>query len=136
MKKTKLVLDTNILIYALNEDSEFFQKTREVLEDNEYSFFITTKTVTEFVSVLSKLGEQQIIDNELPKVLNRFKILYPNKKSLQFFQDLVKNYQPKGNRVFDFEIVSVMMARKINKLFTFNGKDFKQINEIELISIE
>jgi predicted nucleic acid-binding protein len=75
--KTKLVLDTNILVYGINEESEYFDKIRKVLDDNRYSFYVTTKTISAFVSVLSKLKKYDIIETELPTILNRFKILFP-----------------------------------------------------------
>ena len=133
MRKTKLVLDTNILVYGLNEESRYFDKIREVLESNQYSFFITTKTISEFVSVLSKLKRYDVLENELPTILNQFKIIFPGKRSVDIFQELVKKYKPVGNRVFDIEIVSIMLSKKIKKLFTFNIKDFKDVEEITLI---
>ncbi len=133
MRKTKVVLDTNILVYGINEESIYFDRIREVFEGNRYSFFVTTKVITEFVSVLSKLGRYDIIENELPSILSQFKSIYPNRKSIGIFQRLIKKYKPVGNRVFDIEIVSVMLSKRIRKLFTFNVRDFEGIDEIELI---
>ncbi len=47
MKKNKVVLDTNVLIYGINEDSEFFHKVRNILSSHEYDFYITTKAISE-----------------------------------------------------------------------------------------
>lgn len=136
MKKTNLVLDTNILIYGLNEDSKYFERVREVLDNSQYSFFITTKTVTEFVSVLSKLGRYDVIDTELPKILKQFTVIYSTKKSIRFFRELVEKYKPVGNKVFDIEIVSMMRAKKIKNLFSFNKKDFINLDEITLLAVD
>ena len=133
MKKTRLVLDTNILVYGLNEESKYFDKIRTVLNGNQYSFFVTTKTISEFVSVLSKLGRYEVIENELPTILRQFKIIFPTKRSIQIFQRLIIKYKPVGNRVFDFEIVSIMLSKRIKNLFSFNVKDFKDIEEIKLL---
>jgi predicted nucleic acid-binding protein len=132
MKKNKVVLDTNVLIYGINEDSEFFHKVRNILSSHEYDFYITTKAISEFVSVLSKLERYDIIEKELPVILGDFKIIYPDKKSLKIFWNLLRKYRPTGNRVFDVEIVSLMLAKKIKNLFTINIKDFRHIEEIEL----
>ena len=134
MRKTKLVLDTNVLIYGINEDSEFFERVREVLEDRQYSFFVTTKTISEFVSVLSKLDRYDVIENELPSILSNYTIIYPNKKSTRIFQDLIKKYRPIGNRVFDIEIVSIMLSKKLKNIFTFNTRDFIAIEEINVFA--
>jgi len=59
-------------------------------------------------------------------------ILYPNPASLQHFQSLLAKYQPKGNRVYDVEIVSIMMSYELKKIATFNETDFKSIDEVEI----
>jgi hypothetical protein len=51
---------------------------------------------------------------------------------LKIFWNLLRKYRPTGNRVFDVEIVSLMLAKKIKNLFTINIKDFRHIEEIEL----
>jgi predicted nucleic acid-binding protein len=130
MRKTNLVLDTNVLIYGINEESEFFDRVREVLEDRQYSFYVTTKTISEFVSVLSKLDRYDVIENELPSILNNYTIIYPNKKSTKIFQELVNKYRPRGNKVFDIEIVSIMLSKKLKNIFTFNTQDFISVAEI------
>ena len=133
MKKTKLVLDTNILVYGINEESKYFEKIRNVLDDSRYSFYVTTKTISEFVSVLSKLKKYDIIEAELPTILDQFKILFPTMKSICIFRELIKKYKPIGNRVFDIEIVSVMLSKKLKNLFSLNRNDFENIEEIELM---
>ena len=135
MKKTKLVLDTNILVYGINEESKYYEEIRNLLESNQYSLFVTSKTISEFVSVLSKLGRYDVIEKELPLILSRFRIIYPNKRSIRIFQKLIKKYKPIGNRVFDMEIVSIMLSKKLKDLFSINVRDFEDIEEIRLNEI-
>jgi predicted nucleic acid-binding protein len=103
------------------------------LESQQYVFFITSKTISEFISVLSKLKRYDVIEQELPVIQKQFKIIFPNKSSLRVFNKLIKKYKPIGNRVFDLEIVSVMLSKKIKNLFTINIKDFKDVEEITLL---
>jgi len=63
-------------------------------------------------------------------------ILYPNDETLKTFEQLNEKYQPKGNRVYDVEIVSVLKTNDINKIATVNVDDFKNISEIELIDLD
>jgi predicted nucleic acid-binding protein len=134
MIKPKLVLDTNILVYGINKESKYFDTIRNVLDSEDYSFFITTKTVSEFVSVFSKLKRYDIIEHEFPNILKKFKIIYPNKISIGIFHDLIQKYKPVGNRVFDIEIAAIMLSKKIENLFTINTRDFQDIKEINLIN--
>ncbi len=133
MRKTKAVLDTNILIYGINEDSKYHEDVRRILADSSFSFFITSKNISEFISVLSKFQRFDVIDLELPTILKKFRVLYPNKKSQKIFLELVDKYLPIGNRVYDMEIVSIMLAHNIQTLFSKNIKDFRDIVEITLL---
>ncbi len=132
-----LVLDTNILIYALDKDSIFHSKSKEILENATFNRFITTKSITEYFAVCSKL------DYELEKVIafydeieRNISFLFPSKESLFIFTELIKKYKPRGNRIFDIEIVSVMLANDVKNLATFNIDDFKNITEINLLPLE
>lgn len=132
-----LVLDTNILIYALDKDSIFHSKSKEILENATFNRFITTKSITEYFAVCSKL------DYELEKVIafydeieRNISFLFPSKESLIIFTELIEKYKPRGNRIFDIEIVSVMLANDVKNLATFNIDDFKNITEINLLPFE
>ena len=104
MKKTKLVLDTNVLIYGINEESRYFEDIKSVVENPRYHIYVTSKQISEFICVLSKLGRYDVIENELPVILNQFKVIFPNKRSVRIFQELINKYKPVGTRVFDIEI--------------------------------
>jgi predicted nucleic acid-binding protein len=125
---------TNILVYSFNKKSEFFEYSREIIEHNPGYIYFASKSITEFTCVMSKLGLYEIIENELEKIPLRFQIVYPDSFSTEIFNDLVLKYKPIGNRVYDFEIVSIMLAGGINKLVTINVDDFKRIEEIEVIT--
>ena len=133
MKRTKLVIDTNILIYGINEESRYFEEIKRVIENPRYHMFVTSKQISEFICVLSKLGRYDAIGNELPLILNKFKVIFPDKRSIRIFQELINKYKPVGNRVFDIEIVSIMLSKKIKNLYSINERDFNDIEEIKLI---
>jgi len=46
--------------------------------------------------------------------------------------DLLKTYQPAGLQIHDFEIAGIGLANGINRIATFNRKDFIRISEIDL----
>lgn len=129
----KFVIDTNILIYSFDQSSQFFNFSKKIIDDNKENVCIVYKTISEFVCVLSKIGKYDVIQNELPKIIDELNILFPDYDSTNHFNNLVKKYKPKGNQAYDFEIVSVMMANNIKKIATINKDDYKNITEIELI---
>lgn len=131
---SKVIVDTNILIYGLDKDSQFHQRAVSFLVDPDHQLFITTKNISEYFSVSSKLqiGEEKIFGFYGDLIINTV-ILYPSSVSIQNFERLVKKYNPKGNRVYDVEIVSIMVTHEISKIATLNNDDFKFIEEVEII---
>ena len=133
--KNNVVLDTNILIYYLDKSSIHNKYSKDIVKNSGFNFCLTTKNISEFCAVLSKIKdfEYSDIEKELNNLLNSFMILYPNEYSLNIFNSLIHKYKPSGNRVYDIEIVSIMLAYNINKIATVNTSDFKDIDEVEII---
>ncbi|TAN00121.1 MAG: PIN domain-containing protein [Chitinophagaceae bacterium] len=131
-----LVLDTNILIYALNYDSVNYNSAITFFLNPNYKLFITSKNISEFFGVTSKLKIPYSSSLTFYKELkNNLTVLFPSEKSLLILETLIQQYQPKGNQVYDIEIVSIMMANNIKYVATFNQKDFKNIHEIQILDI-
>jgi predicted nucleic acid-binding protein len=127
------IVDTNILIYALNIESRFYGFSRGILRDNSGNIFLAHKSITEFIAVMSKIGRYDIIENELDTLYGRFNIVYSDESSAGILRDLVLRYRPSGNRVYDFEIISVMLNIGISRIATVNVSDFSGIDEIQII---
>jgi len=124
------------LIYAYDETSKFYQKSVDLFVNEEYNLFITTKNISEFFAVCSKLNFD--FDKTLGfynDIKENFTILKPSESSLDFFETLIKKYKPRGNKVYDIEIVSIMLTNDLKKVATANIIDFKDISEIEIIEI-
>jgi len=130
----RFVIDTNILIYYFNELSEFCNFSRDIINSNPENLYIVQKSLSEFVAVLSKIGMDEIINNEFVKIINKFNILYPDDLSTEIFVELIKKYNPKGNKVYDYEIASVMLANDIKNIVTVNANDYKRIKGIKIIT--
>ena len=135
MSKKSIVIDTNILVYYYKNDTDFYKVSASILENKEYNLFITTKSISEFFAVLTKYKiaweKILIIFKDLQKNVT---ILYPNNKSLNKLTKVCEKYKPHRNQVFDMEIVSIMLAHKLDTIATFNHKDFKNIKEIHVLN--
>lgn len=132
MKIDRLV-DTNILIYAYDNASVFNRQAMAFLEDDDINLYITTKNISEFFAFLTKQGEPfSKIFLFYEDILYNSTTLFPTTQSLDILENLLQKYQPRGNRVFDIEIVSIALANGIHTIATINEKDFWQITEISL----
>ena len=133
----KVLIDTNVLIYSIDEDSEFFDLSRKVLLDENNENYTTSKNLSEFISVVTRIPNNSISIEEAVSIVDEFtsfiKIIYPNEESFLTFQELLLKYKPTGIKIHDFEIISIALANNINSIFTFNEKDFEKVSEIKLL---
>ncbi|KAA3606971.1 MAG: PIN domain-containing protein [Calditrichaeota bacterium] len=136
---SKILIDTNIMIYSINEESIFYEASRNLLNNSEHSFFISSKNVSEFLAVVTKKIKQPLSVTKALEIIENFltfsTLIYPNNFSFFFFQVLLRKYNPKGLKIYDFEIASIALSNGINQIATINKKDFKQIDEIELVNL-
>lgn len=133
----KLLLDTNVLIYSIDEGSKYFIKSQNIFSE-QFELFTTSKNLSEFLSVVTRLPKNPLtLDDALVIVKdfsNLMTILYPDNESFIIFQRLLRKYKPIGLKIHDFEILSISLANQVTTVVTFNEKDFKEVQEIKLYS--
>ena len=134
-----VLVDTNILIYAIDADSQFHHRAVKFLSNPTIRLFITSKNISEFLVVLTRNKEINISNSEylelLDDLLIDIDILYPNPMTIKLFYDLIRKYNPRGLWIHDLEIASISIAHGISKIVTNNIVDFKRIDEIEIMQI-
>ena len=132
---SKLLLDTNVLIYSIDEGSKYFQKAQDIFS-KQLELFTTSKNLSEFLSVVTRIPKNPLSLKDALIVINDFikimTVLYPDEKSFLIFQNLLQKYGPVGLNIHDFEILSIGLANQITAIATFNEKDFKKVKEIEI----
>jgi len=137
---SRLFLDTNVLIYAIDEDSQFYPKARSIILDSDDELFTSSKNLTEFLVVVTRGRTGSLSIEDALAVLEDFSsiftILYPSSATYEVFKDLLRRYSPTGLKIHDIEIASTAISNGINRLVTFNKKDFKEIELLELVAVE
>lgn len=90
-KILKILLDTHILIYAIDEDS----KSQELLYNSNFELFTSFKNLSEFLSVVTKVSiNPQITEDELVVIedsTNILIILYPTESIFLYSKNCSKN---------------------------------------------
>ncbi len=134
---SKVLVDTNILVYGIDQDSAFFSRARSVLESSNIELFTTSKNLSEFLTVVTRSSgydlDTALALEILDEIIEGVTILYPNNESFAVLLELVERYKPSGLKIHDFEIISIGLAHKIRDLATFNTADFKPVKELSLI---
>ena len=136
---SKVLIDTNILVYGIDEDSAFFKRARKILEQEKNQLATTSKNLVEFLAVTTKSSGYNLNNDTaleiVEEIIQGVEIVYPTQESMAIFLDLMNRYQPKGLKVHDFEIISIGLANGLYEVATFNKKDFKPIKEISLLEV-
>lgn len=136
---SKLLIDTNILVYGIDQDSKFFTQSRNILDHADHQLVTTSKNLLEFLSVVTRDSgydlKTDIALEILDDIIRGINVIYPNQDSLAIFLELMDRYQPTGLKVHDFEIISIGLAAGIHQVATFNEKDFKNVKEISLVEL-
>lgn len=139
MNNDKALVDTNILVYAIDEDSQYYEKSHQFLFDANYQVYTTSKNLVEFLTVVTRNPNISLpIEDALSSVKdyeNMLKILYPSKSTFTKFKELLEKYKPTGLKIHDYEIAGISLANKIEQIATFNVKDFEEITEIKVIKL-
>ncbi|KHE93765.1 MAG: type II toxin-antitoxin system VapC family toxin [Candidatus Scalindua rubra] len=134
-----VLVDTNILVYSIDEDSIFHSISKNLILSSEYKLYTTSKNLSEFLVVLTRGIEVPVSIEDalssLEDLITNFTILYPSNDSYKRFRELLIKYNPKGLKIHDFEIMSICLENEINKIATMDKDDFKDIDEIELITV-
>lgn len=136
---SKLLIDTNILVYDIDRESKFFNQSRNILDHSYNQLVTTSKNLLEFLAGVTRTSGYDLPTDLaleiLDDIIGGIEIIYPNQNSLVLFLELMERYQPTGVKVHDFEIISIGLAGGIHEVATFNKKDFKAVKEIKLLKL-
>jgi len=133
-----ILVDTNVMIYAVDVDSQFHQFALNFLLYSDARLYTTSKNLTEFLVALTRSQNMDIDGAKALDVLDGLlpymQIIYPSSESWGIFAELVRKYRPQGLWIHDIEIASIALANGITKIATKNVGDFSRIHEIEIVS--
>ena len=141
-----LLLDTNVLVYAHNQDSPFHSKSLSLVKgaiEGQFSGILAQQNLVEFYSVIT---DQRRITNPLPPLKAQeifedylrlpFRIIVPNQETIKILSMFCQKKAVKNGQVFDAYLVATMLSNQIKHIVTVNVNDFKSFTEIKVLSIE
>jgi predicted nucleic acid-binding protein len=135
---SNLLLDTNVLVYALDVDSKYHKSSLALFLNKEHNLATTSKNISELLVVLTRGPQVSLTPVKALEVVSNItsniQIFYPNMNSNKIFYDLIQKYKPAGLKIHDFEIISIGIENGYKIIATFNTKDFKSIKEISLFT--
>jgi predicted nucleic acid-binding protein len=140
-----IMVDTNILVYALNSDSPQYEVAYALLgraKDGQFQIALSPQIVGELYATLtnSKKISKFLSPKEAADTVEGLwkseavKQVFPKKDTLQSTLELVKHHGLVGPDFFDAQIVATMLDNDITRIYTINYADFQCFEGIEVMN--
>jgi toxin-antitoxin system PIN domain toxin len=142
---TLALLDTNVLVYALDSDSPHHATSAMLLanaENPNAGLCVAPQNLAELLAIVTdprRVAKPRSIETAVEAV--RQLMALPGLVLLPVPLDvchrlaaIVQKYTVKGQRVFDAFLVATMLGNGITRLWTFNASDFAPFMEIEALA--
>lgn len=142
----RILVDTNILFYATDEENDFHAVAKKQLDEllaaNE--IVVNGQILREYANAVlraTRIRKQDwgqalnLIGKNLPLFQSRFTVLYDDLEVVQIWQTLLP-LLPYGKPVYDFNLVATMRRNGLRHLFTHNVGDFAAFSDLVLIPLE
>ena len=140
-----VLLDTNVLVYALDEESPFHNRSRVVVEraaNGEGSYCISSQTLAEFYSVVTnpRRVKNPRSAPEAVDAIERFlampgiTLLSTPPEVTTRWLAMIRRTPVTGANVFDVQLAATALVAGVSQVCTFNAADFQRIDDIEVIA--
>ncbi len=137
---SKLTLvDSNVLVYAINSASPKNQMAQRFLQSNVGDLAIAHQNVLETLRVLThgKISNPMSIadaSNAIDNIVRACQIISPNRLTYQVALGFLNKYGLTGDKIFDAYLAATAIANDITIIATDNVKDFVYIKELSTIN--
>lgn len=133
----RILIDTNVLVYAKDQLSDFHQRAFDFIESYEAEFLVSTKNFSEYLVVTTRgdnpLSSVEDAVEDIQEFSQRFSVVYPSFQSQQRLLTLLQQYTIRGKRIHDMELAAIALASQADGIATFNVKDFAVVTETKVI---
>jgi len=140
-------IDTNILVYAHNKDSEFNEKATVFLkkvmndrdEEGNLPVCIPTQALMEFINVITRqnlkspLSLKEAINTVQDYLDFDIQIINQLETQIQTFIELLSSVSTR-KIVFDVALAATLKDNDIEGLYTLNVNDFKDFEFLEVVN--
>jgi uncharacterized protein len=137
------VMDTNVLVYALDADAPQHAASRALLEasrDGSTTLYVSSQILCEFYSVVTNARRVQRPCSPadalaaIAALLGFLRVLPVPMRAVEELLRLLRRRPVTGADVFDLQIVATMNVNGIGSIYTFNAGDFAGFAEVAVLS--
>jgi predicted nucleic acid-binding protein len=137
----KVLLDTNILIYADNAQYVLSDLCQSIIEESEgkYQICIAQRSLLEYYRVCTSKAVNSKIDevlNNIEYYSDKFEIIYDDEQTTIAMFELAFDHNAKSGKIFDLNILALAISNSIDILITSNVKDFPKFKNLRILTPE
>ncbi len=134
-----MIIDSNILIYAINADSPKHKKAQKFLKENIENLEVTHQNILETIRVLThqKISKPMTINKALEAIEAisvSCRIISPTPTTYYLWLELINEHKLTGNRIFDAYLAATALSNGIDIIATDNVPDFKKFKGLKIIN--
>jgi toxin-antitoxin system PIN domain toxin len=135
------VVDTNILVYALDADAAQHAASNGLLQaarNPATVLYLTSQTLCEFYSIITnprRIAAPYSPSEALEAIsallsLPGIRVLPTPARAVLGWMALLQRHPVTGGDVFDLQLVATMQANGVRRIYTFNAGDFEVFPEL------
>jgi len=139
------VLDTNVLVYALDSESAHHAEAAGLLRralGEDAGLCVTPQNLAEFFAVVTnpRRVRRAVSSSEAVAIIGEFlalpglSLIPVSPDVVSRWVELVGRYPVTGSSIYDLQLVATMVGNGIRRIYTYNRADFEAIEELEVLS--
>jgi predicted nucleic acid-binding protein len=142
--ESRVFLDTNILVYAINIDSASHPSAAALIKEisaGKLKTCMSPQILCEFFATVtnSRKFRRPLTPTEASAAINSYmesdiSLLYLKDSTINLTLDLAIRHKINGPEIFDTQIVATMLENGLGIIFTANISDFKQYADIRAVN--
>ncbi|MEK7119266.1 MAG: type II toxin-antitoxin system VapC family toxin [Patescibacteria group bacterium] len=134
-----MLIDTNLIIYAINSASPKHNQAKRFLSQNQSDLIVAHQNILEGMRVLThaKFSHPMTFfqaEKAVDAIAKAATIISPTEETLPIAMVLMHKYTRAANRIFDAYLVATMLTHGIKKIATDNDRDFTMYEEIAVLN--
>jgi predicted nucleic acid-binding protein len=139
MRSKTILIDSNILIYAINSSSPKQKAAQDFLQTNVGYLVTAHQNVFESLRVLTHPKFQAPMPSieaiaAINAITEHCRIIAPGYDTLEIALALVKKHQLSGDKIFDAYLTATALSAGLTTIATDNTKDFLPFSEVSIMN--
>lgn len=141
---TASLIDTNILVYANNKDSQFHAVCKSIAANAVNGQIEAVVAVQNLVELYAVITDKRRVEHPLSPIKakeligfykkSNIRIIAPTPQTIDTITGLIEKHSPKSQSIFDYLLAATMMDNGVYTIHTANSNHFEHFESITVIN--